>query len=65
MSEQNYYWTSTGGDELCDAMEGVHIGYEPARPHPNCVCNVSAIGTESGLVENRSEGQLLPTSPPS
>jgi len=55
MADQNYYWTSTGGDELCDAMAGVHVGYEPARPHPNCCCLVEAIGTETGFLENRSE----------
>jgi hypothetical protein len=43
MSSDNYYWTSTGNDALCDAMEGLHEGYEPVRPHPFCVCLISNV----------------------
>jgi len=35
----NYYFDSTGGCELCDAMEGWY-DEEPARPHPHCDCTI-------------------------
>jgi hypothetical protein len=35
----DYYFDSTGGCELCDAMEGWYDD-EPARPHPNCDCTI-------------------------
>lgn len=37
---QAYLWRSTGGCQYCDAMSGYHLGREPKRPHPNCVCEV-------------------------
>lgn len=42
MSDEIYYWTSTGSDELCDAMEGYHET-EPERPHPHCVCDIEDV----------------------
>lgn len=35
----DYYFDSTGGCELCDAMEGWY-DEEPARPHPHCDCTI-------------------------
>ena len=35
----SYYFDSTGGCELCDAMAG-YYETEPCRPHPNCNCPI-------------------------
>lgn len=34
-----YLYRSTGGCARCDAMEG-YYPEEPARPHPNCRCEI-------------------------
>jgi hypothetical protein len=47
---KEWEWISTGGDSLCDDMAGTHYGDEPARPHPNCGCDVSPAETETDTV---------------
>ncbi len=42
---KEWEWISIGGDSLCDDRAGMHYGDEPTRPHPNCVCDVSATQT--------------------
>jgi hypothetical protein len=37
--QPGYFFDSTGGCELCDAMAGSYE-YEPSRPHPNCDCEI-------------------------
>ena len=40
-----YLWDSNGGCPRCDAMDGYHYDQEPTRPHPNCDCEITLVGT--------------------
>ncbi|MEK6325518.1 MAG: hypothetical protein AABN33_28080 [Acidobacteriota bacterium] len=47
----NYYFDSTGGCELCDAMEGWYDD-EPSPPHPNCDCTIGDPPEDGGDAVN-------------
>ena len=48
----NYYYKSTGTDELCNAMEG-YYEEEPPRPHPFCKCYIQSVGDTSETGSSR------------
>jgi hypothetical protein len=39
-NEERYEWSSNGGCERCDAMDGHLCEEEPPRPHPHCDCTI-------------------------
>jgi hypothetical protein len=40
-----YVWSSNGGCEICDAMNGEY-DEEPSRPHENCQCEIAYYRSE-------------------
>ena len=38
--DERYEWSSNGGCERCDALDGHLCEAEPPRPHPHCDCTI-------------------------
>ncbi len=39
-SDERFEWSSNGGCERCDALDGHLCEEVPPRPHPNCDCTI-------------------------